>query len=333
MFFKGIKTKRIKFKMPSALTLRQFYERRNKVLILRETGGLGDLLMHRMIFEDFKKLCHEIEIHFACLPQYHAAIQDHPFIDKVLNSKDIEPKDYINYHVTTCACTRYEMSRIPYSGLNRSDIWANHCGVKLTEHNAHIKVSENSIKFGRENIERIRNGHTGPGVLLCPISAMVVKNLTKLQLEGIVKGLRERGCFVYACHTIPIQDLAELNVPTFVQITYPEMFGLINESDYVISVDTGQFHLAGMLKRPLTGIFTFADGIVYGRHYKFELVQKHRNNGDWDCGPCYNWANCKISNVVPKPCLTEITVEMILDGIDRMFKRWPHPHYYINNGK
>ena len=52
------------------------------------------------------------------------------------------------------------------------------------------------------------------------------------------------------------------------------------------------------------------------------------DNGDWSCGPCYNWMTCThpkgCGNALePKPCLTELTVEEIKEGIDKMFERWP----------
>ena len=34
------------------ISLKQFHERKNNVLIHRVCGGLGDILMHRMLFED-----------------------------------------------------------------------------------------------------------------------------------------------------------------------------------------------------------------------------------------------------------------------------------------
>lgn len=158
--------------------------------------------------------------------------------------------------------------------------------------------------------------------MVCPISAMVVKNLLDNQLEGLVKGLRDRGCFVFGCHKTPIPKLMELKVPMVCDLQFPDLFAITKLTDYVVSVDTGQFHIAGGLGVPVTGIFTFADGKVYSKYYEAELVQKHRDNGDWECGPCYNWGNCRKSTKVPKPCLTEITVPMILDGVDRMMKRW-----------
>ena len=101
-----------------------------------------------------------------------------------------------------------------------------------------------------------------------------------------------------------------------------KLLGFINACDYIVSVDTAQFHAAGGLKKPLVGIYTFADGDVYGRYYQFELVQKHRKNGDWDCGPCYAWANCSVTKDMPKPCLEELSVDLIMDGVDRMFEKW-----------
>lgn len=317
--FRKIQTRK---KTPNILNLKEFSERNKKVLIIRETGGLGDILMHRMMFEDFKKIAPDIKIVFACLPQYINIVKDHPFIDEVVSSKDVDQSKFITCYTTTCACTRYEMSVAPKSGLHRSDIWAANCGVALQNHNMHFRLSKEVKDFGYSIIEKLRKGHKGPSVLLCPISAMIVKNLTKNQLLGTANFLRDSGCFVIGSHIRPITDLTEVGIDTVCGTTMPQLLGLVNAADYVVSVDTGQFHAAGGLNKPLTGIFTFCDGKVYSKYYQAELVQKHRDNGDWDCGPCYNWGLCPKTEKVPKPCLTEITTNMITDGIIRMFKRW-----------
>jgi ADP-heptose:LPS heptosyltransferase len=310
-------------KIAKSLSIRDFHRQRNKVLILREVGGLGDILMHRMMFEDFKLLMPDLEVVFACPAQYHDAVKGHPYIDTIVASKDTDIHDYIISYNTTSACTRYEMRLAPFSKNHRSDIWANHCGVALTKHNMHISLSQETIDYGKQKLKEIRQGHQGPAVLLCPISAMAVKNLNEVQLKGTVERLRKMGFFVYSLHTAHIVELAKLGVPVVTGQSIPKWMGVINAADYVISVDTSTFHFAGGIGKPLTGIFTFADGKVYGKHYKFALVQKHRDNGDWDCGPCYNWCNCTKSNKIPKPCLTEITVDMIMDGFNDMVKMWP----------
>jgi len=288
---------------------------------MRETGGLGDMLMHRQMFEDIKLLMPDAELHFACPKMYHESISDHPFVDKLLDSYEVNAYDYVASHITTCACTRYEKTVAPLSLMNRSDIWAGHCGLKLTKHDMHINLTKDEAQYGINTLKKI-NAHY-PAVAFCPTSAMVAKNLTDYQIEESVRILREMGCFVYSIHVSPIKKLNELNVPVITNQSIRQWMGVLNAADYIVSVDTASFHFGGGIKKPLIGIFTFADGKTYGKYYDFILIQKHRDNGDWDCGPCYMWGNCPKSKKNPRPCLTEIDTPMIVDGIKKMFCKWP----------
>jgi ADP-heptose:LPS heptosyltransferase len=304
------------------ISLREFYEKRNQILIFRATGGLGDILVHRMIFEDLKKTAPDTQIIFACPEKFHDAVRDHPYIDELVDSTKIDANDYLIMHNTSNACCRYEVNMAPLSGKNRSDIWANHCGVSLKNHNMHIKLEDEVIEKARQNIAKARNT-AGHSILFTPISAMLNKNLTPAQMEAVVKGLRKKGLFVWSSHTTPIPELARLKVPVL-QGSIRTWMGYVYNADYVLTVDTAGFHMAGGLGKPMTAVFTFTDGKVYGRWYKnWVLVQKHRDDGDWDCGPCYNWPDCPRSKKNPKPCLSEITPQMILKGVDEMLKRHP----------
>jgi hypothetical protein len=65
-------------------------------------------------------------------------------------------------------------------------------------------------------------------------------------------------------------------------------------------------------------IFTFADGKIYGKYYPtMTLVQLHKDDGDWDCGPCYTFEKCPKCTSTIKPCLTELTAERIQQGIKK----------------
>lgn len=303
--------------------LQEFYEKRNKILIIRGCGGLGDILMHRMMFWDFKRLMPDAEIHFACPAYYHDAISDHPCIDKLI---DVEKLDRFEYNIsynTTTACGRTEMKNAPFSSDHRSDIWANHCGVILTNHDMHFRLSESEISEGKRLIESIRN-RSGPSVLIAPISAMQNKNLLESQLNGLIDGLLEKGCFPFGMHDKKIISMENKDVPCLSKLTLRNWLSVISQADYVVSVDTSVFHAAGGLKKPLVGIFTFADGKSYGRYFDFFLVQRHRDDDPtWTCGPCYNWGACPKTKLNPKPCLTEISTKMILDKVDLMMKKWP----------
>lgn len=330
-----------KQRKPPVWSLREYYQRRNKILIIRETGGLGDILMHRMIFEDLKLLMPDAKVHFALPTKYHAVVKkpdeidengkvikkyppDHPFIDKVLDSATVDPLEYVCYFNTTSACCRHEMRMSPYSGMHRSDIWANHCGIPLTRHNMHINLEDEYKEFGRQKLKQLTKDTKAPTVAICPITAMVVKNFTDSQMQGVVKGLRTMGFFPFGLHTKPIPAMKEIDCPVMYGLPIRQWMGMIEAADYVISADSAGFHYAGGIGKPLVGVFTFADGKTYGKHYDFVLVQKHRDNGDWDCGPCYAWPSCPKTKAVPKPCLTCLTVPMILQGAKEMFDKHPH---------
>lgn len=279
-------------------------------------GGLGDILVHRMMFEDFKRVMPDVKLIFACPKIYRDAVKDHPYLDDVLDCKEVDTSEYIQVYNTSNACCRYELAKAPFSGKNRCDIWANHCGVVLKNHNMHLNLEETIKKEAMELVEKHRTCN-GPKVLFTPISAMLNKNLTMKQTKEVILGLRERGLYVYTSHLHHTELFDHMNVPVL-KGNIRQWMGFVYAADCVVSVDTAAFHMAGGIGKPLVGIFSFTDGKVYSKYYKAELVQKHRDNGDWDCGPCYNWLICPKSKSNPKPCITEITSNMILEGVDKM---------------
>lgn len=310
-------------KLVRTMSLREFHERRNKILVFRGVGGLGDIFMHRMMFEDFKRLMPDAELHFACPKYYHDAVVDHPFIDKLLDASEVDKQNYIAHYNTTTACGRAEMRLAPFSGPHRSDIWAAHCGLLLTKHNMHISMTEAEKADGKNIIESHRD-RSGPSVVITPVSAMQNKNLLEHQIVGLVNGLRDRGLFPLGMHDGPMWNFIKNDFPATSTKKIRQWMSILHEADYVISVDTAAFHCAGGMGKPLVGIFTFADGKAYGKHFDFFLVQRHRDDDpSWTCGPCYNWGACPKTKDNPKPCLTEITSEMILNKVDMMLAKWP----------
>jgi len=307
-----------KHNVPQNLSLSEFREMRNKILVLRQNGGVGDILMQRMMFEDFKLIFPEGHITYACPEKYMHLTENHPFIDEAISCDKVKLDNYIVCYNISNPCNRHEMRIAPFSDKHRSDIWANHCGVILTKHDMHLNLTEEMKQFGHDTVDRL-NVKKQPTVLFCPVSAMLGKNLSGGQITETVHGLRDMGLFVYSSHVRPTDELIKLNVPIVADISLRKWMGVVNAADYVVSVDTAAFHLSAGLKKPLVGIFTFIDGKVYGKYYDFILVQKHRDNGDWDCGPCYAWTQCpKDTHNKRKPCVIKITPQMILDGAAEM---------------
>lgn len=299
--------------------MREFYDKRNKIVIIRGVGGLGDIFMHRMMFEDFKELMPECELTFACPMQYHDAVKDHPLIDKVVDCAKLDRTQYMVSYDTTTACGRYEMRIAPLADKNRSDIWANHCGVELKKHEMHIRFLPGELDKGREIIESKRD-RPGPSVAVCPISAMQQKNLQDTQLLPLIAGLRDRGMYAFGLHTAPIFPMIKNDIPCLNNLKIRQWMAVLNQVDYIVSVDTSAFHCAGGMKKPVVGAFTFAASEAYGKHYpRAELLQ-----GPCPVGHkgCYNWGLCPVKDFL-KPCLTGITPEMILAKVDRMVEKNP----------
>lgn len=305
------------------VSLIDFNNKRNNLLIVRATGGLGDILMHRMIFEDFKLLVPELKITFAIPQNYWPAVEDHPFIDEIVDSNTVDIRDFLISYTTTTACGRHENKVAPFSDKNRADIWAYHCGINLTKHNMHIRLRPEEVEFGKNLLKPYSDNR--PVALLTPISAMKSKNMDAEQMNGTARELKNIGFSVVCMHNTPIPEMIEAPVEVIRNIR-PWM-SIIYAADFIVSVDTAAFHCAGGMKKPLVGMFTWADSVTYGKHYDFIPVQKHRNwTPGWDCGPCYKWGDCpKCPGLNPrKPCATEITVADITHGITTAVSKWPH---------
>ncbi len=306
-------------------SFKQFYKNRDKVLLIRHARGMGDILTCRMLFEDFKKTIPGIKLVFACPLEYHALLRGHPYLDEIIDSATMNKNEFnISYNISKC-CIKWESKHFPMAGKNRADIWAEHCGIKLQSHNMHLPfLSKDELDCGVSMVQKARNRTPklftpkNPNVLFTPISFEKPRTLLPKHIEGVVRHLRQMDCFVYSTHSDRIPIFEDLGVPVFHDYKIPQWLSLIHAADYVISADTSTFHYAGGIGKPLTGIFTHVDGKYRGKYYDFFLVQKHRDDGNWPCGPCYNYARCShpcrqglVSD--PKPCLTQLTNEEIFE--------------------
>jgi ADP-heptose:LPS heptosyltransferase len=318
------------------MSIKEFYGKRNKVLLIRNARGIGDILNCRMLFKAFKDMMPEVYLVFACFKEYKSLVQDHPYIDEVVDVRTVVKEDYlISYDISTC-CIYHESLKATKNETHRADIWAEHCGLTIEEHDMFLPyIDPEILSCGHIRIQQLKktslssNRH-GPTVLLCTKAHDVQRSLTQSQTVALVEILRRKGLFVYSTHISDLPLLESLGVPVLKDASLEEWMSYIHAADYVVTVDTGTFHYAGGIKKPLMGIFTHVDGKLRGKYYDFVLVQKHRDNGNWPCGPCYTFINCtnprcKDPNSLHelKPCLTEITVEEMEKGVDKMLQVWP----------
>lgn len=304
------------------MSLKEFNEARNTILFISDWGGLGDVLIHRLIFDDVKKIIPESKIHFCCLSQYEDAIKDHPLVDKIIFPENLQKEKYLVFY-QTCVKTsnKYESHYGKDCKLNRAEVWGLFCGYEITEPNMHFDLQKGKVQMYKNRMLDMVKDKNRPIVVFSPKSAITTKCLQPNQIKSVVEELE--NCNIFVIEKKEDKELKKYNINTISNTTIDEWIHFTACADYVVTVDTATFHLAGGLGIPMTGIFAFANGKTYGKYYDFVLVQKHMDDGNWDCGPCYNYRNCPKTQKELKPCLTELTEKEIKYGINKMFEKWP----------
>jgi hypothetical protein len=320
---------------PKPVTLREHYQRRNKILIKRICGGSGDTLICRMMFEDFAKSFPEAEVTFTCPHNYIALAENHPYAKAVsLREVDeylLESQYGVIYDIAT-ACRTHELKWGPKNTSNRSDIWAAHCGVELRNHEMYLTPEPEMLGCcGKLLAEYNKEGK--PKVLVVTQSQHhglrtgeddfgIGKSIDSNQLPGIIHGLRERGCYPYTVHSEKRADYEQLGVDQFTGLAAHAWIAMVALADYVITIDTAALHMAGGLKIPTVAIFTFTNSNPYTKHYSnMELIQ----------GPCpfsvpgclTTYLHCKKGKNDPFPCQVGIGPSDILAAFDRLVARFP----------
>ena len=184
----------------------------------------------------------------------------------------------------------------------------------------HIHLTDEEKELGKKTLEKYRY-RDGPIVIICPISAMSLKNLLPHQLIHLKNILNERNCCAIGLHNHIIQELDNCNIPTIVTLGQLRLWmSILHEADYIISVDTSAFHCAGGMNKPTLGFFNIVNGKAYSQYYSsVEIMQGPCPLGHLGC---YNISLCPKKGL-PKPCQEGITNEMITISLDRLLQRFP----------
>lgn len=293
-----------------------YYNKRNKILLNHKLGGLGDVFLSRMLIKQIKSQVSNCTLDYACLPIYFDAIKDHPLLNNVIDSKTVNPDEYgLELDISVKLPDEIERKESINCKRSRVEIWADLYNIEKNfdmmlkiDDEANIKISSLIPKNNKKIVG------------FSPISKMAIKSLSFEQQESIIKYIRNFDMEIIGIHNKKLQVFENFNIPVFHNLNIKELVALVNYCDYIISVDTSIFHIAGGLKKPLMGIFTYTDGYLYGKHYEKIIVQKHRLIDPlWTCGPCYAKEKCPRSSLPLKPCLTELTNKNFVEGIEKLF--------------
>lgn len=309
-------------KQHSNIPLAHFAKINKKICVVRNCGGLGDIINMRMIFSDIKTQYPEFDLTWAVPNNYFPAAEDHPFVDQIISNSEVDQRNYMQTYNLTNVCTRYEWARNKHNDKNRADIWADHIGLSLKNYQTYMpsysfeknKIAEKLKFFGWDGVQNI--------VVLAPKSAIAVKNLTYEQV-AIIKELTKKY-FLVILHHHPILEFANLKIPMLCGLNLKEAMAAIEMSYAVVSTDTGLLHVAGAYNKPTLGIFAYTNGSMIAKHYPsvFVVQGKYLHKNDF-CGPCNNFSNCIVDkeNQI-KPCLTMIDKNMLEIGWHKTLEKY-----------
>ena len=117
-FFYYVMAKIIKSNQTESISLKTFNDRKNKILIYRQFGGLGDIFMMRMMFEDFKKIDKTNKLYFACPSHLKDAVIDHPFLDGILDAETVNKNEYYTYEKNKTSCLLLQLCYEKYGQVH-----------------------------------------------------------------------------------------------------------------------------------------------------------------------------------------------------------------------
>lgn len=281
----------------------------NRILILREHGGIGDIIC---ITPTIKALWHEyhIPIDFYCKPQYKAVLKNNPYIATIITDKDLcqqKKHDYYMYFDfdNPCPIYIYEKDCLknkkpitkPYI-----DLFCEQAGINPDSKFPDLFVEPLIDNSTRKWLAR----YPKPWIGLAPISERPYKNWLKgiKQLAQLIKAKFNTTLFILHKKELHIPDTISFNADLDIII------GIINNLDLIISVDTGIIHIAGTLKKPTIGLFGSTNPYRILTYYK--TVDWIWEKDKLDCCPCYFQPECI---VYPPACMKAITPEMIMNKI------------------
>ena len=312
MFFNSLKNQ---------ISIPEFLKNHNKLCIYRSVGGLGDILAMRMIFEDIKILYPDLEITWAVPFRYFAAAAKHPFVDNLIHLDQYKRENFGNFFDITTCCGRYESLYKRNKLKNRSDIWAEHFGLVLQNHNMFAPSYKEKSEYVFERLKEI--GWDGKKKLIpfAPRSAISLKNMTYEQCKAVKEMTQD--FFLFGLHTAPIIELLELKIPGIYNFTLEEALACVENAYALICTDTGFMHAAGGYNVPTLATFSFVDGPTYCKYYpSVQVVQIHADEVDNWCGPCYDYPQCPyMSKEAVKPCQYEITSKMLQENWEKLLNR------------
>lgn len=315
-----------------------------RVTVLRQLGGVGDVLMLTPVFRGLKELYGpKCKITVGTSWNYYGGalpllFRYNPFIDTIVR---VEPHEFApwclkysrwdfrgvpNTHPPNCVedtdlvmdlntvCSIVESREQPNVRTHRTDIWCQAAGVTPSCKKPILVLTETEREEGRAWCDQ----NFGPGLRVGIQLRAHDPTRTWPFSERMAFRLKEDG---YQVCTFDIAKRLSNDIPSPLGFNIRQVAAVVENLDAVIAPDSGLLHLAGTMGTPVLGLFGSTDPEMrmreYAGHYTIpkKLIE---------CGPCWYTKPCLKSNDKNDwvACMRRISVDHVMNELEVMLRRF-----------
>lgn len=282
------------------------------ILVSRQTGGIGDVLMLTPTIRAIKKAHPETPLIVCTTSGYlngvlFEILKHNPWIDKVISVNELF--DYKFKKVYNFG-TGKEMEIEAKTGRNRIDIFAELAGIKLRDKQTVYVVTNAEKKWVKtwlkEKIPRERKCIIGIQVHTTTNKRDWGAEKSLLLAFQIVNTWKDTSVLLFYEGPISERPPDYPNIHCIVGFPIRTVAALINECNCFVAPDSGLLHLAGALKVKIVGVFGSIEPDSRINHYEnAKSVCLY-----YPCAPC--WYNACTGH---HECMERIPVQSVIQKV------------------
>lgn len=271
-----------------------------RIRVVREAGGLGDLIRLFPVFKGVKEKYPDAELHYYGLEHYRELVtRGHcPYVDKYIavphakRRERLAPLDEKKYKYLA-RCIQYELQFDMYCPAylhekqtdgavtkERTHLWCEAADVPFSIPKYYVQPDER--KWARRWLENLQ---ADPDALigLQPFGSTKARNWKPENWKVLIEYLEGAGFFPISfdcCGRIR-------NFPGHLewQRTYGELGALLELCNFFVGGDSGLFHFAAAVNTPVLGLFGLTNGKIIASAY-----------------PHAHWMTCERKIKLPDRC-------------------------------
>jgi ADP-heptose:LPS heptosyltransferase len=308
-------------------------QRTVNAFIFRKLGGIGDVLMTSPVVEAAYKRYPHFKITYSCPQEFLPLMESNPFIHYLeLYHSRVTKKNWDVVSDLTRDCIKYEISHQPYVDKNRSEIFAEKCGLDINPlPRPKMFLSTDEIMLAKEELKNFKGLKVG---LVLKSNAPVRNWPYFSELRDLIINSYADVCVLEFCKQKPKRWQGHEQVYPVFGRHLRDVAALINECDVVISPDTGLAHIASCLRVPTIWIFTHIDGKIRTKNYDNIWVVQTTPEDCPKGRPCWYEISCNKSehpNLELKrdaPCSVAIEPQKVFEKLMEVLDK-PNVSYVV----